>query len=1097
MARRRFPRKFWPAVLLVLLGGFAGVSPAHAQPPPDVPNDGIPAQMCGNGGTFRVTLPGTTLGIDDSHGLWRNIDVPDAAPADWVDLPDDCDVYAFLVSGYNQNADRDEIIFYNVAELVAQNNGYVHVSHWNNLLKEYMGFPLHNRAIAIRRFGGSSISDVEVANGPGNGFSGFLSFVPTLLDLPKANPDDDFQFVMDLTAVIKAIRARPSTAKALIIVAGHSMGANSITRVARESGVSIDLLALIDPVNNRDSPQGLAVGKTFNWTRWRAAYDFKGYKQYDCRRNIFGGCALFNITPFRRNALCYLDPAYLTSPTKTVPLFARVLCPAPLQVDPGTLITFSEAKVKRLYHRWQTENIFPFDYQQSYPFGMWTGRSNSILGRNYQEEIPDNFFGDDSNGTCKAGPDPRDPENYTCSLFDGHTEIIGHRNGGRPALQLTDWVPGEREPWRQLAELGSAWSHRPSNPDLCIVCDDLVDIVRNMIDTPVTAADTLPGSDHTAPTVTATSEPGTPDGGWHAEPPVISFEATDNINGSKGVASITTALTGAQSGGATTTGASAQELISAEGTTIVSYFAQDNSGNSGDPETIEIRLDSTGPEVAPSTNLEPNPDGWFNADVVVAFSADDEHSGVVSLSDPVTVVTETLEEEVVGFAIDAAGNVGNATVIVKLDKTPPVIALESRVPSANAAGWNNSPMTVTWSCNDAVSGVLVSSDSATVGSEGAAQSAIGTCRDRADHVTTDTVTGINVDLTPPVIALGNRAPAANTAGWNNSPVTVTWSCTDAVSGVLAASDTAAVGGEGAAQSAVGTCRNNADHVATDTVTGINIDTTAPAIALDSRTPAANAAGWNNTAVAITWTCTDVLSGAVDPTVLASIAGEGLGQSRTGVCADVAANSASHTQGDVNIDLTNPGAALASPANGAVYLLNAAVPAEFACTDALSGVASCAGTVASAAMIDTASPGEKTFTVAAADRAANATSVTHAYSVHYNFTGFATPIRSGINQVNAGRTVPVKFSLVDANAAFVTTLASFVSLTSAASACDSGEVFNIEGESESSSQTTIRYDAATNQFIYNWKTENGWAGSCRNLKLMLADGTEHIARFRFQ
>jgi pimeloyl-ACP methyl ester carboxylesterase len=1157
-----------------MLGLTVTVSPADAQPPLDDPNDDKPAQMCGNGDMFRVTLPGQTLGIDDSHGLWRNIDVPAAGPEDWVDLPDDCDVYAFLVSGYNQNADRDEIIFYNLAELVAQRNGYVHVSHWNNLLKEYMGRPLHNRVIGIRRFGGSSISDVEIENGPGNGFSGFLSFVPTLLDLPKANPDDDFQFVKDLAAVIKAIRARPSTANSRIIVAGHSMGANSITHVALESGVSIDLLALIDPVNNRDSPQGLAVGKTFNWTRWRAAYDFKGYKQYDCRKNIFGGCALFNITPFRRSALCYLDPEFLTSPTKTVSLLARVLCPAPLQVDPGTLITFSEAKVKRLYHGWQTEFSFPFDFEQSYPFGMWTAPSNSILGRNYQRAIPEYFFGDDLNGTCKAGPDPRDPENHHCSGIDGHTEIIGHRNGLRPGLLLNDWVPDEREPWRQLAEQGSAWSHRPANPDLCIVCDDLVDIVRNMIETPGTAGDTLPGSDHTAPTVTATSEPGTPDSGWHAEPPVISFEATDNIGGSLGVASITTALSGAQSGGATTSGATAQEVISAEGTTIVSYFAQDNSGNSGDPETIEIRLDSTGPEVETSTNLEPNPNGWFNADIVVTFSADDAHSGVVSLSDPVTVVTETLEEEVVGFAIDAAGNVGNATVIVKLDKTPPVIALDSRAPAANAAGWNKSPVTVNWNCTDAVSGVLTPSDTATVGgegaaqsvlgtcrdhaghaatdtvaginldltppaialdsrgpsanaagwntspltvtwictdalsgvqaasnavtvnTEGAAQSAIGTCRDRADHVTTDTVADINVDMTAPVIALDSRAPAANAAGWNNSQVTVSWNCTDAVSGVLAASDTATAGGEGAAQSVIGTCRDNAGHAATDTVAGINVDLTPPVITLQSYAPEPNAAGWNNTDVTVTWHCGDALSGPVAGQASAAVSSEGAAQNVSGQCVDRADNAAGDTR-SVNVDKTSPTGQITTPANGAVYLLNAIANAAYGCADGLSGVTACAGTVGAGAAVDTATVGDKTFSVSVADAAGNQSAASHSYTVQYAFSGFSNPIAAmpAVNTANAGKTVPVKYSLRDINNAVISDLTSFVSLISAPVACDTNVPTAAAEETDAAGSTTIHFDSG--QFIYNWKTQAAWQGTCRVLQLELKDGTRHMVTFQFK
>ena len=43
---------------------------------------------------------------------------------------------------------------------------------------------------------------------------------------------------------------------------------------------------------------------------------------------------------------------------------------------------------------------------------------------------------------------------------------------------------------------------------------------------------------------------------------------------------------------------------------------------------------------------------------------------------------------------------------------------------------------------------------------------------------------------------------------------------------------------------------------------------------------------------------------------------------------------------------------------------------------------------------------------------------------------------------------------------------------------------------------LKYDPVANQYIYNWKTESGWAGSCRRLIVTLADGTSHRANFTF-
>jgi hypothetical protein len=49
---------------------------------------------------------------------------------------------------------------------------------------------------------------------------------------------------------------------------------------------------------------------------------------------------------------------------------------------------------------------------------------------------------------------------------------------------------------------------------------------------------------------------------------------------------------------------------------------------------------------------------------------------------------------------------------------------------------------------------------------------------------------------------------------------------------------------------------------------------------------------------------------------------------------------------------------------------------------------------------------------------------------------------------------------------------------------------------STGETALRYDSDTNEFIYNWKTTNGWTG-CRLLVLSLSDGTLHFAKFDFR
>ena len=84
-----------------------------------------------------------------------------------------------------------------------------------------------------------------------------------------------------------------------------------------------------------------------------------------------------------------------------------------------------------------------------------------------------------------------------------------------------------------------------------------------------------------------------------------------------------------------------------------------------------------------------------------------------------------------------------------------------------------------------------------------------------------------------------------------------------------------------------------------------------------------------------------------------------------------------------VDTTPPTITLNTPADGAQYPQGATVIANYACDDGQfgSGVATCAGTVASGSPIDTSTLGTFTFTVNATDVAGNAAApVTHAYSV---------------------------------------------------------------------------------------------------------------------
>ena len=45
-------------------------------------------------------------------------------------------------------------------------------------------------------------------------------------------------------------------------------------------------------------------------------------------------------------------------------------------------------------------------------------------------------------------------------------------------------------------------------------------------------------------------------------------------------------------------------------------------------------------------------------------------------------------------------------------------------------------------------------------------------------------------------------------------------------------------------------------------------------------------------------------------------------------------------------------------------------------------------------------------------------------------------------------------------------------------------------------SSLQYDATSGQYIYVWKSDKAWAGSCRQLQLAFADGSTQAANFSF-
>ena len=184
----------------------------------------------------------------------------------------------------------------------------------------------------------------------------------------------------------------------------------------------------------------------------------------------------------------------------------------------------------------------------------------------------------------------------------------------------------------------------------------------------------------------------------------------------------------------------------------------------------------------PSTAANTN--GWHNADVQIPYTIADATSGIppsapVSGNASFTNEGQGLTSTV--SATDVAGNIAAlASPLINLDKTPPTITA-ARAPLANAFGWNNTDVTVSFDCNDALSGVATCTSSQTIATEGPNQSRAGQVADKAGNEASTSVGGINIDKTPPVVTCSNNAPSLSPA--NHKMVAVQFSV--AVDGGLA------------------------------------------------------------------------------------------------------------------------------------------------------------------------------------------------------------------------------------------------------------------------------------------------------------------------
>jgi hypothetical protein len=550
-------------------------------------------------------------------------------------------------------------------------------------------------------------------------------------------------------------------------------------------------------------------------------------------------------------------------------------------------------------------------------------------------------------------------------------------------------------------------------------------------------------SDVTPPTTTASASPTANAAGWNKANVTVDLSAVDNAGGS-GVKEITYSPSGAQTIASTTVAGSSVGGISitVEGTTTLSFFAEDNAGNTEATKTLVVKIDKTAPTVSCGSA-----DGvWHATNVDIPCTASDGPSGLLNagdasfnLSTSVPAGVETANASAGTRVVsDKAGNDSTAGPVAgnKVDrKAPQLVACEA--PDGN---WHAGNVTLKCTYSDGGSGP-------------ASQDVELTTDVAAGEETNDAVASANGDQA--CDAIGNCAASpADIAGNKVDRKAPTFSCAGPAS-AWSATDvsracTAADGGSGL-------------DPATDASFSLSTNLSAGTETDDAQTGTKSlkdAVGNTTTAGPLGGNKVDKKGPVVTLVCPSSPIIKGNAASATWSAADGGSGVAPPSSGSIALDTSTVGThSVSAPAGTASDNVGNASPASAPCS----------------------------------------------YSVVFNWTGFFQPIdndpdQSGNpalatvwNSAKAGQAIPVKFSL-HGDQGLSIFQAGYPKSTKVA--CPGALPVVDVIETYAASTPGLHYDPGADQYTYVWKTATSLAGTCQRLEVKLVDGTTHYAFFKF-
>ena len=541
------------------------------------------------------------------------------------------------------------------------------------------------------------------------------------------------------------------------------------------------------------------------------------------------------------------------------------------------------------------------------------------------------------------------------------------------------------------------------------------------------------------------------------------------------------------------------------GATAVACGASDSHGNIGTLGFTITVEDTIGPVIAPHADEGPieatGPNGAQVDYTAPATSDAYDGAGVADCTPPPGSTFALGHSTVTCNAIDTNGNSAAATSfdVEVVDTTAPAIGQNADI-TAEATGANGAPVSfANPTATDVVDGDVPVTCEPASGSTFALGTSLVTCS-ASDNAGNTGVSYFNVtveDTTAPEISAHANEVVEATGASGATVNYVLPTASDIVEGGVEVNCTPSSGSTFALGTTTVECSatDAAGNEATSSFTVTVRDTTPPSITAHGN-EVAEATGPSGAAVNYTSpTASDIVDGSV-AVVCTPASGSTFALGTTTVncsATDAAGNEATSSFSVTVQDTTAPSIsahadvnAIATSASGAVvtYTLPTA-------SDLVDGSVAVTCLPASGS---TFAIGSTTVNCSATDSHGNTGTSSFNVVVSYAFNGFFKPIDNLpiVNVVKAGQGIPVKFSL-GGNMGLNIFAAGYP--RSVQMVCN-GAVSDTVEETVTAGGSSLSYDATAGQYIYVWKSEKAWAGTCRQLQVKLADGTYHYANFNF-